>query len=320
MTKAVVLSPDQLDYDQHSALLQRAFKEVLAGTGEEETLSPPFFRWKYNGPIAPARIAVVREGDQLLAANSMYAVDVVWRGRRYRGWQSCDTATDPAARGKGYFGACLKALQSELKPGDLFFGFPNRNSIGGFLKIGWEDRGVLPAWARVVPRVRRVKGVEPCASFDAEFDSFRQTCVSDRPMIERSAAYMNWRYFQHPIARYEVFVLREQGAPQGYLVLRQVKTFGRPMALVLDLIASGTSAQARLLNFAARWGLERGLWPIVAFSSVIPLRVAARSLFIPAPARLLPKRQALLGEARGPEATEVLHQSWHLHLGDWDGF
>jgi hypothetical protein len=320
MPQVSVIGPDELDFQRHADLMKRAFAPVLAGTGEEETLTPAFFRWKYNGPVAPPRIALVRDGERILAANSMYAVDIVWKGRRVRGWVSSDTATDPDARGPGYFLACLKALNKQLGPDEIFFGFPNKNSIKGFQSVGWTEQQVMPAWMRVVPR-GRVPGFEAIDSLGSDFDALFSEYVQGRPpMIERTAAYMNWRYFKHPVAKYAAFALRKSGRLQGVIVLRKVKSLGWNMALVMDFIALDAKTEAQLLRFAAGWAREQGLWPAVAFSSAVTPFLGLRTGYLLVPSRFLPKRQALLGRGTGKESSEIFGRPWQLQLGDWDGF
>jgi hypothetical protein len=270
-----VLQSSQLDFAKHSALLQAAFQEVLKGTGEEGTLSEEFFRWKYSGPVAPARIAVVEEGGRMLAANSMFAFDIVSGEERVRAWQSGDTATHPDARGKGPVGAGSK---------------------------------------------RAFNRIQPLSEFGADYDLFFQSFRRGRPpMIERTAALMNWRYFKHPVARYEAFACIDGGSFQGCIVLRAVNISGRQCALILDFMASSDSVQRLLLSFAAHWAREKSLWPCFCFTTSLGFAQALRSGFIAVPQRVLPKRQALLGKASGEIATRIFHQSWHLQIGDWDG-
>lgn len=64
------------------------------------------------------------------------------------------------------------------------------------------------------------------------------------PCVERSAAYLNWRYFDHPQHQYEVLAARREGRLQGYLVfqrengiVRIVDWFGEePSELRKDLV------------------------------------------------------------------------------------
>jgi hypothetical protein len=321
MVRVSVVEPGALDFDEHADLLERCFGTVLAGSGTENTLSPAFFRWKYHGPIAPAKIARVHDGDRLVAANSMFAVDIIWKGERVRAWQSCDTATDTAARGKGYYVTCLKALQEQLGPDAIFFGFPNHNSTRGFLASGCIERHLLTAWMRPLPGLAGRREADRITQFDDDAAMlFTNAAVGRPPMIERTAAYLNWRYLQHPLASYEAFGLRRDGCLSGVIVLRGVRSFGHDMALIMDFMGLDTAAEVALLRFASRWATGRRLWPLVAFSTVLGAGHALRAAFLPVPAAFLQKRQVLMGKATGETSARVFRQKWSLNLGDWDGF
>src|SRR5262249_23570364 len=81
-----------------------------------------FMRWEFAGPGG----AVVRAG------------------------RAVDTGTDPAWQGKGVFKALTMHGLSELERDgvDFIFNTPNANSLPGYLKMGWVDRGRLRALAR----------------------------------------------------------------------------------------------------------------------------------------------------------------------------
>lgn len=47
---------------------------------------------------------------------------------------------------------------------------------------------------------------------------------SDSTMVERSSAYMRWRYQQHPVNDYQLWVVRQWWRDAGWLVTRQLST------------------------------------------------------------------------------------------------
>jgi hypothetical protein len=323
VVRVSVVEPTALDFDEHADLLNRCFQSVLAGSGTENTLSPAFFRWKYHGPIGDAKIARVHDDGRLIAANSMFALNIVWKGQRVRAWQSCDTATDPIARGKGYYVTCLKALQEQLGPDVIFFGFPNHNSGRGFLSSGCFERHLMTAWMRPLPAwlLPGRREVDRITRFDDDAAAmFAEAAVGRPPMVERTAGYLNWRYLQHPLANYEAFGLRRGGHLSGVIVLRSVRSFGQDLALVMDFMGLDTTAEVALLRFASRWAAARGLWPVVAFSTLLGARHAVRTAFLPVPSKFLRKRQVLMGKATGEASGRMLREKWLLNLGDWDGF
>jgi hypothetical protein len=297
----------------------RAFEEVVAASGLAELQSPAYYRWKYRTPWGEARIASVWEGSELVAGNAMYPLGIVWRDRSLLAWQSCDTATLREARGRGHFLACQRALEKELADDALLFGFPNSNSMPGFLKLGWETRAEVRAFARILPgrRARAFADLERAEGGLASFEALaKRVGAQDGPMIEHSSAYLGWRYPEHPIYPYEIFGRRER---DGLIVLREAAFGGLRMGIVMDLLAEDSRIERRLMSFAAAWTREKRLPFTVLFSSTLPRALAARAAFLPVPGVLSPKRQVLMGWARGPESSAFWQPTWRMQIGDWDG-
>ncbi len=98
-----VVDADALDFDAIVRLQREAFKDVAGGELLESSQTADYYRWKYSGPAGNAKIALVTDGGNLVAMNSMFSEYLVCQKGRIKAWQSCDTATHPSARGRGYF-------------------------------------------------------------------------------------------------------------------------------------------------------------------------------------------------------------------------
>ena len=252
----------------------------------------------------------------------MYAVDVVWDDRRYPRLGVVRPSHASDARGPGYFLACLRTLDKSLGPDDLFFGFPNRNSLRGFQNVGWREQQVMPAWLRVVPGWS-VGDLEPLPSFGDEYDAFAAAFMRGRPpMVERTGAYMSWRYSRHPMAQYTVLACRRDGRLAGVVVLREAKSFGRHLALVVGMPRARSGDRSATPPRRGRVGA--GATSVADLHLLDRPHPRARDLragFLPVPVRAAPpKRQALLGRGTGPMSSELFARRWELRLGDWDGF
>ncbi|MEZ5287125.1 MAG: hypothetical protein R2712_20445 [Vicinamibacterales bacterium] len=92
------------------------------------------------------------------------------------------------------------------------------------------------------------------------------------------------------------------------------------MALVMELLADTPARERRLLGWAAEWSRSRGSRLVTAMTGACRPGSWLRAGFAPVPARLLPKRQVLMGAAIGPAATRAWSVPWRLSLGDWDVF
>lgn len=318
-----VVGPDSLDFGSYVALQREAYAEIVGPTGTGYLLTEPYYRWKYTPPAGGARIALVEDEMGLVAANAMYPLRIRAGDDRIVGWQSCDTATHPRGRGKGNFMKCLAALKSELGLEHLFFGFPNRNSIPGFAKFGWNEHGEVRTWVRALPAraLAAFRAIEPIEQFTDEHEAFFGRVVAGGgTMLERDSTYMNWRYKLHPLHSYEAFGWRAGGELLGVLVLRRVKISGRELAIAMETVALSAHAERGMLAFAASWARERRAQYTVALNNTTRTSDGILSGYVPVPVWALPKRQVLMGAAAGTRAQAMWSTAWRMQIGDWDGF
>jgi GNAT superfamily N-acetyltransferase len=110
------------------------------------------FEWKHDqNPFGRSPIWVAVDGDRMVALR----VFMRWQFRRgeetLRAVRAVDTATDPAYRGKGLFMALtMHGLDALREDGvDFVFNTPNSQSLPGYLKMGWEEVGTVPASFRL---------------------------------------------------------------------------------------------------------------------------------------------------------------------------
>ncbi len=323
MFKIIVKTPDQLDLDELVNLQKIAFAQVVANTDMDYILVPAHYQWKYQTPYGTAKTALIYEGDSLVAMNSMYPLQVADGERTYRAWQSCDTATHPSARGKGYFMKCLAALKAELGPDELFLGFPNKNSRPGLTKFGWTHRGDIHTWVRVLPgrRQSRFGEITELAEFGAAQDAFfSELRAAGGPLLDRSAAYLTWRYKRHTLNHYDAYALSENGRQTGLLVMRSAKVLGRKLAVAMELLTLNDRAERRLMNYSAAWASAHRLRYAFLHNNTVGNGAALSCGFIPIPMWAMPKRQILMGAANGPATERVWAREWRLGIGDWDVF
>jgi hypothetical protein len=325
MHRIEVLDSESLDLDRYSRLQREAFAEVLGKWNvSDQFMTPEFFKWKYSTPVGSAKIAVVFLDNEMVACNAMFPLHLRYQEKTILAWQSSDTATLPKVRGRGYYNACLKALKEELQPGQLFFGFPNRNSIHGFGKLGCEKRGIITTWVKPFPSLRRSSHfthISEVKSFDGLQDQLsEQLVISGGPMFDRSSSYLNWRYHRHPIFRYKSFVYRQDGFQKGFMVLRIADVFNMKFVLVMEIWGLGHSIEGQLLKRAGVWAQENRIARLLAMSNYLGLARGIHSGFVPIPSILLPKKQVLMGFATGSGAEEAMQMKWRVSLGDWDSF
>ena len=145
------------DEDGLIALWKAAFPEGESGRAELD-----YWNWQFRDPPAGAgrfRLAVV--GDQIVGQNVVIPVPMQVRGQSIQGTLSLDTMTHPDYLRQGIFTTLANELYDELgREGfPITYGFPNENSIGGFVrKLQWTHVCSLPLY---------VKPLRPAAIVDS---------------------------------------------------------------------------------------------------------------------------------------------------------
>jgi len=325
MISIKVVSPDQLDFGAYVHLQKSAYADLLKQTkASGHFMTPEFYRWKYSPPAGDAKIAVIYEEGELAAANAMFPLLIHYQDQIIHGWQSCDTATLPSGRGKGYFFKCLHALIEELQEGELFFGFPNRNSMRGFKKIGWSEIRDLTTWIKPIIvnlRMKRNSNIIEVEQFSDRQDSLNQILAnSGYSILDRGAKYMNWRYVNHPVFSYRIFAYDSPEGRQGAVVFRQANIMGRDWAIVMDLWGIKSSIERDLLREASVQAKRQKLSRMVMLNTGLSFYSGLSTGFVPVPSWMTPKRNILMGSAKGGIAEALLNAKWSLRTGDWDVF
>lgn len=319
--EVAVVGPRGLDFGAYAQLQQESYAALLSEAGVTGHLTAEYFRWKYATDAGEARVAVARGGGRLLAATGMIPQRVSDGGPPVRVWQPVDAATHPDARGRGLWSRCIGALRDDLGDEYVFFGFPNRYAIGGWRKLGWTLNASVDTFVRPFPagRTASFADVVPQAGNDLDAFAARHAAAAG-PAVVRDSAYHRWRYATHPVHRYESFVLRPDADVRGLVVLRRAAVGARQVACVMEAAALDAPGERRLLAFAAAWARERGVSLAVAMGTRTGALGALRAGFVRAPRMLLPKKQVLMGAARGAGPESLWARRWNVQLGDWDAF
>jgi hypothetical protein len=134
----------------------------------------------------------------------------------------------------------------------------------------------------------------------------------------RDAAYLNWRFRDHPIYRYLTLGWRQNGSWIGYIVCAERRLFGVDTLLVVDILSPQMeSVGAALIDAAIDEARRRGLGMVVALAvRGGRVRESFKSRgFINVPARLDPKRftaaeQIYDSSARAEFSSLARHFTW----------
>jgi hypothetical protein len=320
--KVETLTASTVDFDELVRLQRKSFEGVADPDQLEGVQTPEYYRWKYTLAGGEARITQIRnDSGELVAMNSAFPLTLTNGDRVTRGWQSCDTATHPSARGKGLFLKCLSALKETFTEGEIFFGYPNANSTRGFTKFGWQKISTLQLFAGIIPplparpKIRRIDRFGP-----DQDDLARRLAQSGRIMIQRSAAYMNDRYCSPNRPLYTAFIYEDAGVSQGFVIARPLAIYGMRLCLVVDCQATSFRIERQLLSQIGHWGRHQRHYLALTMNSVSkPLSLVTSGL-MPIPNKLSPRPLVLMGQAIGSTAQAFIDHKWAAYVGDWDGF
>jgi hypothetical protein len=268
------------------------------------------FAWKHrDNPFgaSPGWVAFDQEGLVGLR------VFMRWVFRMGDEWitavRAVDTATHPRARGRGIFRAMTMHGVQELSAAGVgwVFNTPNDQSAPGYLSMGWQRVGRLPATFRPVlrgvPRLASARrpadlwSVATSAGEDAglvldDASGLKDLLASAFPTFatvrtDRTVAYLRWRYGLGPVA-YRV-LLRGATVREGLVFFRLRRRGLATEAVIADVLIPGADYRAagRLCLRALEWSAAdyavaigsarpRGWIPVPAHGPLLMWKALAR--------------------------------------------
>jgi hypothetical protein len=314
-----VVCAEALDFDEIVRLQRECFKGVTGSTQRDDVQTADYYHWKYFPACGSAKIAQIRNEDgELTAMSAMFPAVLRLGDKTIKGWQACDFASNPSARGKGWL--CLRALNEMIREGEVFFGYPNANSAPVVTKVGWKKIDTLNVFIGVVPSFFGRAGICQVDQFGPTQDDLAPRLASyGRVMSERSAAYMNTRYCSPKRPLYTSFICEHDGACEGFIVVRKLEMRGLRVCVIMDWLATSPAFERRLFLHAGSWAWAQGIFVTVVVSNLWKrMRLAGRGL-LPFPQQLSPRPLVLMVNATGSTAQSLMERKWIAHVGDWDG-
>lgn len=176
-------------------------------------------------------------------------------------------------------------------------------------------------WLRDLVRRRegaRTITIEPVERFGDELDQLWVRLAPRFPVIvERSAAYLNWKFTEQPDMNYDKFVARCGQTVCGYVVTRAGRPPEAKMGIIADLFAAPDDGAVirRLLLHAVTHLRRKGVHYIIAASSV-PEYVDHFLKYG------FKKTREVIPMFRGKTAGQHPTNGWFLSMGDhdWDQY
>jgi len=171
--------------------------------------SEAFWRWKHlENPFGRSPVLLAFEGQQLVGVRAFMRWEWKQGGKIHRAVRAVDTATHPHFHGKGIFRQLTQQLVQQCrKEGvDFIYNTPNKISMPGYLKMGWEQVDKLPILMQL--HVFRKKGNLPVDldNWEGLHDHPRLHSLEETAQLSthRSAEYLRWRYRDNPLIKYHL--------------------------------------------------------------------------------------------------------------------
>jgi hypothetical protein len=319
------------------------------------------WQWEFlENPLKDIFIKLAWDKERLVGQYAASPVRIYVDGYDTIAALSHDTMTDSQYGGLGIFRTAAEALYTEqTNAGQSFiYGFPNRNSIHGFIKyLKWQQ--IMPAPVHIRPvRIsksisRRIfhnadsssattenafqnassllldKSGKYKLHMETEFgdwaDDLWLRCRNQHNLwVVRNKAYLNWRYVTKPENKYHIVSIWQGFQPVGYVVFAcSNMNFGDTLFVMDFLVDLNFKGAADLL---IRYVVDVAKKNECAFASVLLtpgskyLHIFRKKLFLPLPERLFPQPLYFGARCFDPSMKKLVNdpKAWFISWGDND--
>jgi hypothetical protein len=340
------------DYEQILAINREILVETagqkMAGFGRA------LWEWQYLQPEEKSLVSVADDHGTIAGYMHGLRFPYRYRGRRIVASMTQDAATVPAYRRQGVVRATHGFAREEFARTGMPFtvGFPNHRMFPDYAHAQYTTVAFVPVYVRPLD-FRRLAGrfrlgplgavagplyrallarrmplaageeVVHLERFDATIEPVtRDFADMVTVCIDRTARFLNWRFFEKPTREYAVWALRRAGELRAYIVTKRSEMYGQPAVIVMDLGCRAGEEGALLRLIAARLPDEQREGAVAAVTTGLhPVFSRLRRLgFLRVPDRWNPRPirfvAKLLRDGFDPAVLEP--GSWFVTLADWD--
>lgn len=204
---------------------------IMSYEGRQMPLSSWYWRFQDN-PSGCGVIELAWNRDMLAAHYAVTNLSMSIKGQVCLAGLSGTTMTHPSYRGQHLFPILAQRTYREManRGMAMVWGFPNSLSHKGFVcDLGWQDIYEVPM-LRLQVASQKITSVAPKSHvyelFDADerFDRFWEKIRNDYDILVcRNSSYIRWRYFSHPIEKYQLIAYMANEELKGYAVIKRYK-------------------------------------------------------------------------------------------------
>ncbi|SFK17711.1 Acetyltransferase (GNAT) domain-containing protein [Halobacillus dabanensis] len=325
--------------------IQLLFKKTF---GNDRPLKTWTWKFKENPKQDSPFILVYEDNNKILGHISLWITEAYINGNVTKIGLRADTMVDPQARGKGIYKKLNDTLleKAKLEGIDYLYGFPAPKAKELFQKYtGAHHMTDMPRWlsvrhpmALLSSKFSPLRILKP---LDKMYANFKKVKVKDHPyvfrevtecdhnfdelasetkfnskaMVVRDAAYLNWRYHNHPEKTYRMFGLYDGDKLKGYVVTNKVEgSFTN--GFIVDWLTSDAELWPILLDYAMQDLYEADIIQTWCLTHSGPVHSLKKAGFIHKDSPM-----PLVGKEINSEWVELKDpQKWFITPGDVDSF
>lgn len=215
--------------------------------------SVAFWRWKHwENPFGKSSVLLAFENETLVGVRAFMKWEWRFHNKVIQSVRAVDTATHPEHQGKGIFTTLTLSLVEQCKTDGIGFVFntPNKNSMPGYIKMGWHSIGKMGVLVRPIFSLRATSGDNLRGTinedFIKEFDR-RRLSAPDKLETNYNLEYFRWRYINNPNVVYHTF---ENESCAGIYRVRPMGLGNEFRLCDLNVYASPTNAGKYIMKIA----------------------------------------------------------------------
>lgn len=214
------------------------FKEAF-----NREMSLEYWKWRYDNEIINEKyINLMWEGQTLAAHYAVVPINLSIGSMEIKTGFSMTTMTGNKYKGLGMF----KKLASDLYNQNyneltLIWGFPNENSIHGFLKyLQWRNIADISMYQINLDDFycTNFNNINEIIRFDNNIDSLCEEANSKyKILVKRDSKYLNWRYCDNTTNKYYILTYNKGDKITAYSIYKFYEAGGETQGDIVEILA-----------------------------------------------------------------------------------
>lgn len=219
-----------------------------------KNLSIDLWKWTYNSNLFNQKYIKLMWDKNILAGHyAVIPIKLYEDGKDLLSGLSMTTMTSSLYKKRGIFRELALNLYFETyNKINLVWGFPNDNSIHGFVKyLGWKHVGDIYIY-RCKSKKYTIKedNIKEVEFFDKKVNDLFEIVKNTYKIISnRNAEYLNWRYKEHAENTYSYIVYEINKSYLGYCIYKIYEDNNEKYCDIVDIISVNQEVFKSLLEY-----------------------------------------------------------------------